>query len=115
MKRESLVLDLEIRALLTYTVSGILSLEDQIRLIELRKKKKHLSDHELLSWQLKSRITWVEMGDANTKYFHSVASACRNQNAIWALKDDEGAWVEDEVELKELGVRYFSNIFKDDH
>ena len=45
--------------------------------------------HELLTWQLKSRTSWAAQGDTITKYFHSIASGRRNQNAIWALKDDE--------------------------
>ena len=76
---------------------------------------KHLLDHELLTAQLKSRVTWASLGDANTKRFHAVASARRNQNAIWALEDDMGNLIEDEKGLKDLGVKYFSDIFRDDH
>ena len=83
MNKDSLGLDLEIRELLSSSVSGILSLEDQNQLSELKKKKKHLFDCEILSLQLKSRVTWEELGDANTKFFHSVASVHRNQNVIW--------------------------------
>ena len=90
-------------------------MKEQTRLAELRKKMKHLLDHELLSLQLKSRVTWAALGDANTNFFHSVAFARRNQNAIWALKDYKGNLVEDQKGLKDLGVKYFSNIFKDDH
>ena len=60
------------------------------------------------------RTKWVEHGDANTKYFQSIATARKNHNSIWALKDDEDIWVEDEDKLKELGIRYISEIFKDD-
>ena len=115
MKRDSLALDSEIKVLLSSYVLGILTMKEQTWLAELRKKMKHLLDHELLSLQLKSRVTWAALGDANTKFFHSLASACKNQNAIWALKDDKGNLVEDEKGLKDLGVKYFSNIFKDDH
>ena len=37
-----------------------------------------------------------------------------NHNAIWALKDDEDNLVEDEGSLKDLGIKHFSHIFKDD-
>ena len=90
MKKDSLAIDLEIRELLSSSVSGILSLEDQHWLSELRKKMKHLLDHELLSIQLKSRVTWVEMGDANTEVFHSVAYAHRKKNDILDLKVEKG-------------------------
>ena len=68
----------------------------------LRLKKKALLEHYLLTWQLKSRAKWAVLGDSNTKYFHALASGRRNQNAIWALEDEEGRCVEEEASLKEL-------------
>ena len=108
-------MDLEIWTLLTSTTLGILSQVDQMTLNELRLKKKSLMAHELLTWQLNGRTTWAAQGDANTKYFHSIASGRRNHNAIWALKDDEDNLVEDEGSLKDLGIKHFSQIFKDDN
>ena len=61
---------------------------------------------------LQIRMTWENMGDANTKFFHSVASARRNQNAISDLQDELGNLIENDKGIKALGVRYFSNIFK---
>ena len=97
------------------SVSRILSSQDHIRLFVLRGKLKLLLDHELRTAFLQSRMTWENLGDANTKYFHYVASARRNQNAIWGLQDDMGNLIEDDKGLKDLGVRYFSKIFKDDY
>ena len=73
MKLESSMIDLEINALLAANPSCILSLENSNILRSLRDRKKKLLAHELLSWQLKSRTKWVELGDANTKLFHSIA------------------------------------------
>ena len=97
------------------SVLGILSSQDHIRLSILRGKLKLLLDHELCTSFLQSKMTWENLGDANMKYFHSVASARRNQNAIWGLKEDMGNLIEDDKGLKDLGVRYFSKIFKDDN
>ena len=77
-------------------------------------KKNVLLDHYLLTWQLKSRAKWAVLGDSNTKFFHALASGRRNQNAIWALEDEEGHIVEYEETIKELGQRHFSHIFNDD-
>ena len=57
---------------------------------------------------------WVMHGNSNTKFFHALASGCRNKNAIWDLEDEDGHGMEDEVALKELGHTHFSHIFSDD-
>ena len=76
-------------------------------------KEKYLA-HELLIWKLKSIIKWLELGDAHTKLFHSHALACNNFNSIWALKNEEGRLGEETIHLKELGVKHFTESFKDD-
>ena len=63
-----------------------------------------MTDHEISSARIQSRITWALKGDANTKYFHAVASARKNHNAIWSLKDGLGNWVSDDQSLKTLGI-----------
>ena len=69
----------------------------------------------MCSARLQSRETWALLGDANTKYFHTVATARKNQNAIWSLQDEAGNWVHDDQSIKSLGVQYFKKIFADDH
>ena len=83
-------------------------------LLSLKGRKEIFLAHELLTQQLKSIFKWTELGDANTKFFHSFASARRNFNAIWALKDEEDVMVQETDQLKELGVKHFYDIFKDD-
>ena len=72
-------------------------------------------DHEIYSAKLQSRVTWASKGDATTKYFHAVASARKNHNAIWSLQDERGTWVSDDLSIKSLGTSYFRQIFEDDH
>ena len=60
-------------------------------------------------------MIWATLGDSNTKFFHSVAYARKNHNAIWGLEDEEGTVVERDQDLKDLGVRHFKRIFSDDH
>ena len=85
MKHDLISIESEIKNLLGSSVSGILSSQDHIRLSVLRGKLKLLLDHELRTAFLQSRMNWENLGDANTKYLHSVESARRNQNAIWGL------------------------------
>ena len=94
MKREYLEVDGEINSFLASGPSGIFSLEDLESLKALRGRKAKLIVHEIMTWQLKSRTKWDEMGDANTKYFHSIALARRIFKSVWALKDEEDVWVE---------------------
>ena len=105
---------MDISAILSGSAFGILSLDEQSALSQLRHKKKKLSDHFLLTWQLKSRTKWALHGDSNTKFFHALASGRRNQNTIWSLLEEEGGIVEEETALKELGLRHFAQIFCDD-
>ena len=44
-------------------------------------------------WFQKSREKWVELGDRNTKYFHTSTIIRRCRNRIEALKDNEDRWV----------------------
>ena len=69
---------------------------------------------KLQLWKLKSKINWIELGDANTKFFHSFASTCRNFNAIWALQNENGLLLNEESQMRSLGEKHFSEMFKDD-
>ena len=62
----------------------------------------------------KSRVLWLKEGDANTKLFHAFASARRNSNAIWSLKDINGNLVSNDESLKNMGKQHFSELFMDD-
>ena len=87
---------------------GLLGSSEKHRLSVLKLELKKLLDHELRSAMLQSRLSWASLGDANTKFFHSVASARKNHNTIWGLHDERGILVEEDKELKALGFRFFS-------
>lgn len=44
-------------------------------------------------WGLKSRINWLQQGDANTKIFHLTTLQRRRRNRITALNDTRGNWI----------------------
>ena len=82
MKEKSAYLEEEICSILNLTQSAILSTDQQSRLISLKAELQKILDHELNYARLQSRVSWAKNGDANTIFFHAVASARKNQNAI---------------------------------
>jgi hypothetical protein len=38
----------------------------------------------------RSRMTWLRLGDANTKFFHLMANSRKKKNFIYSLKTDNG-------------------------
>ena len=78
-------IDCEILTLLEACPYGILTKAESDHLTTLKAQKEKLLVHESLTWKLKSRVNWIELGDANTKFFHGFASARKNFNAIWAI------------------------------
>ena len=114
MKSDAMRLEKDIETLLSGYFLSIITLEDQLTLTRLRSQKKKLQEHLLLTWKLKSQTNWVLYGDSNTKFFHAISSGRRNHNTIWSLEDEEGHCIQDEHALKEMGKRYFAQIFSDD-
>lgn len=47
----------------------------------------------------------------NTTYFHYRATQRNQQNLILGLENDDGVWVEDEVEMGDIATKYFKDIF----
>ena len=79
-----LEVDQDINSLVSQA-SGILSVFESSQLSSLKAKKDSLLTQQIPTWKLKSRIDWLKEGDANTKFFHSFASARRVSKSIWGL------------------------------
>jgi hypothetical protein len=76
--------------------------------------KKNLNDlllKEETLWRIKSRETWLQCRDLNTKYFHSSTLIRRRSNAVNFLKTSNGAWVSDRSEIGGTFVNHFSTLF----
>ena len=92
--------------------SGILSIENSRKLRILLDRQEKFWAHEVTTQRLKSRVLWIKEGDANTRFFHSYASARRNTNTIWSLLDEEGNLVAGDPALKRLGKQHFRGYFR---
>ena len=65
---------------------------------------------EYLFWQLKSRIMWLNYGDANTKYFHVKILQCRSHSHIVTLKDETRLWLSGEALTTHI-LANFNRVF----
>jgi hypothetical protein len=62
-------------------------------------------------WKQRAHVTWLQSGDRNTSYFHSVASERKRHNTIKKLKKEDGGVVVGEEGLQTVVTNYFSSLF----
>lgn len=68
------------------------NLDTQLQKLEKELQQTYceiLREEEEL-WMLKSRITWLSLGDQNTKFFHRSALIRRRHNKICQLQKNNG-------------------------
>nr|XP_027120463.1 uncharacterized protein LOC113737428 [Coffea arabica] len=66
---------------------------------------------ECAYWRQKAGIKWLQVGDANTAYFHSRYRQRRNSNFVARIKDAAGAWLEDIQDIRRSAVESVSSLF----
>lgn len=57
-----------------------------------------------------SRIDWIQLGESNTKFFHSFAKRRRNQNAIKLLIKEDGSRCCTQQQIKDEVVSFYQNL-----
>ncbi|XP_060184145.1 uncharacterized protein LOC132613875 isoform X1 [Lycium barbarum] len=62
--------------------------------------------------KIQEKVKWLEEGDNNSAFFHSVIKEKRKRLNIQKIKDLEGNWVEGTPLVAEAAVKFFSNLFK---
>ena len=62
-------------------------------------------------WRLKSRATWLESGDDNTKFFHAFAKGRKATNIVWRLGDEQGNSHDTFDGMASPGVEHFKKLF----
>ena len=78
---------------------------------KLQKEINELLDSEEITWQQRSKVQWLGLGDRNTKYFHSKASDRRRKNTISCILDEEGNWHDSPDSIAEVAISYFKNLY----
>lgn len=54
--------------------------------IKIRAQAYELAQITEIRWRQRSRVTWLQSGDKNTRYFHSYASARARKNAVQKIR-----------------------------
>ena len=58
----------------------------------------------------KSRVTWIKLGDANTKFFHAFTKDRMSHNAIKSLTTAEGVVLQTQQLIKEEVVSFYKKL-----
>lgn len=67
--------------------------ENSIKLLmETKKKLAEILLKEEIYWKQRAKLFWLKEGDKNTRFFHSMASTRRKNNAITKLQREDGSW-----------------------
>ena len=71
---------------------GLLEEEDRVHRKNLQEQLCRLIFQEELKWKQRSSNKWLKTGGRNTKFLHSIASACRQVNWIYVLSARGRVW-----------------------
>ncbi|XP_019197152.1 PREDICTED: uncharacterized protein LOC109191019 [Ipomoea nil] len=88
--------------------------EDERALIEYQKGvamlKKQIAIEEEYRQQ-KARVTEVQDGDRNSRYFHAIVKERRRKLYIHRVKNGDGVWLEDRQGIAQQAVAFFERMF----
>lgn len=103
------------------TQAGLLGVSKKLdttqtpHLLKLEKTLQHnltlLLDYEESSWQMKSRVQWLTLGDKNMKYFHSNVIRKRRRNKILQIQRKDLTWLTDPKDIKQEHILSSENNF----
>jgi hypothetical protein len=65
------------------------------------------------SWRQKRRVTWLVVGDRNTRYFHKIVEGRRKGNIIWEIMDGEGRVHTGQKNLQQATMGYFKELYSE--
>lgn len=88
-----------------YTNENLIQ-EEKIKLAELEK----WSGTEEQIWHQKSRIDWLNLGDANTSFFHAYVKMRQSSNAIHRLIRADGTVCLGQINIKEEVRSFYSRL-----
>nr|XP_016455892.1 PREDICTED: uncharacterized protein LOC107779905 [Nicotiana tabacum] len=66
-------------------------------------------------WKLKSKINWLNEGDASTRFFHTSTLNRRRRNRILSLKEENGNWLHDQKDIQATILGFFTDLYTTSH
>lgn len=78
----------------------------------LRGELETVYSDEDVFWRQRSKVLWAKDGDRNTAYFHSAATARKNNNTIHGLFNSSGVWCEEDRDIEAIITEYFGELFE---
>lgn len=79
---------------------------------EVRWEYLKLLEQQEVYWKQRAKQFWLREGDQNSKFFHNFASGRRRNNLLKGLKDRNGASRENNEDMQDIIVDYFSELFQ---
>lgn len=79
--------------------------------MDIRDELENVLEHEDLLWRQKTRCDWLQLGDRNTKFYHSRTILRRKFNRITCLRLDNGDWCSDQDVLQSKAVEFFEQLY----
>ncbi|KAA3460557.1 reverse transcriptase [Gossypium australe] len=81
------------------------------KIIDTRISLNMEIDKDEMYWEQRVKANWLLLGDRNSAFFHKYASARRRTNTISRLESEEGQEVIDDLQINEVALNYFQNLF----
>lgn len=78
---------------------------------QLQSQLEEALTQEELYWRQRSRVTWLQHGDRNSKFFHRVATGHRRKLTIPGLINGHGDWVTSHSAVAQMVYQYFADLF----
>ncbi|BFG37899.1 hypothetical protein CerSpe_241730 [Prunus speciosa] len=78
---------------------------------EVERKINNLLEVEETMWQQRSRVTWLNKDNRNTKFFHEKAKSRGRNNTIRRLFDDSNVWQLASDNIGSMFCNYFNGLF----
>ena len=64
-------------------------------------------------WKQRAKCFWLQEGDSNSKFFHSIAFARKRPNCIKVLYNEDGIYVDNIDDMCEVVLHYFENLISE--